>query len=220
MTHALTLPHRHFGPLSWQLTSKGVSINGLSPRGTTGVPATVRRVWSWFGDEIRMAAGRYDVPVELLIAIICTESAGGQTDYDTVCKARRNEPGWVSDEGTPSRVSIGVMQTLISTARTATGLLSLSAEDLMDPAVSIEAGAAVVAQARHLTNYDPPLVAAAYNAGGLYVDAEPANRWQLRCFPLGTGAYIDRFVSWFNDAMQLPEHEKMTLSSPTLQSLA
>jgi hypothetical protein len=220
MANPISLPHVRFGSLSWHLTPKGISIGCLSPRGTTGVPVTVRRVWSWFGDEIRAAAIRFDVPVELLVATICTESAGGQHDYTSVCTARRNEPGWISDIASPSRVSIGVMQTLISTARDATGLKSLSAEDLIDPAVSIDAGAAVIAGDYGLTRYDPPLVAAAYNAGGIYEDAGLANRWHLRCYPLGTGAYIDRYVSWLNDAMQLPEGKQLGGRAPTLQSLA
>ena len=53
------------------------------------------------------------------------------------------------------------------------------------------------------TRFDPPLVAAAYNAGGVYHDPVPANRWRLRCYPIGTGAHVDRFVAWFNDAMRL-----------------
>lgn len=219
MTNALTVPHTHFGPLSWHLTPQGISINGQPARGTAGVPATVRRVWSWFGDDIRASAKQYVVPVELLVATLCTESAGGQTEYASVCRARRNEPGWISDDATPARVSIGAMQTLISSARAATGLSSLSAEDLCDPMVSLQAGAAVIAESRAVTHYDPPLVAASYNAGGVYEDANTGNRWRLRCYPLGTGRYIDSFVSWLNDAMQLPERDFLTRDAPSLQRL-
>ncbi len=53
------------------------------------------------------------------------------------------------------------------------------------------------------TNFDPPPVAAAYNAGGIHHDPTVANGWRLRCYPLGAGAYVDRMVAWFNDAMRV-----------------
>jgi hypothetical protein len=96
-------------------------------------------------------------------------------------------------------VSIGCCQTLISTARAALHEPGLTADDLMQPAVSIRAAAAVIAGAVRITSLDPPLVAAAYNAGGLYYDGAAANRWKLRCYPIGTGAHIDRFVAFYND---------------------
>lgn len=198
---ALLYPHTHeAGGVSWRLTAEGISIGTDKPVGTPGEPLTVRRVWAWFGPEIRMASRRRGVPVELLIATICAESAGGQQDIEAVRTSRREEPGWVSDETTPNRVSVGVMQTLISTAREITGL-PLTAADLLVAGTSIDAGAQVIVQATRLTRWDPPLVAAAYNAGALYHDPSPANRWRLRCYPIGTGAHIDRFVAWFCDAM-------------------
>ncbi|HEU4534292.1 MAG TPA: hypothetical protein VFS00_09250, partial [Polyangiaceae bacterium] len=63
------------------------------------------------------------------------------------------------------------------------------------------------AKQKSKTSFDPPLVAAAYNAGGLYAQNGPANRWKLRQFPIGTGAHCNRFVKFYNDAVVvLAEH--------------
>jgi hypothetical protein len=85
----------------------------------------------------------------------------------------------------------------------------------------------VIAQQRAQTELDPPLVAAAYNAGGLRYDSSAGNRWKLVQFPIGTSEHCDRFVKWFNDAVAvLAEHAvKPTvpyerLLGPTAQSLA
>jgi Transglycosylase SLT domain len=192
--------HSHYADgCQWTVNSDGVAIDDAPVIGTPGEPATARRVLGWFGAEIDRAAAEFNVPAILLAATICAESAGGQPDLAKVTAARRNEPGWVSDASTPSRVSVGCCQTLISTARVALRSLGLTADDLAQPEVSIRAAAAVIAGARRVTGFDPPLVAAAYNAGGLYYDGTDANRWKLRCYPLGTGRHIDRYVAYYND---------------------
>jgi hypothetical protein len=135
------------------------------------------------------------------VAIICNESAGGVADLDQVLTARREEPGYVSEHATPDRVSIGCCQTLLSTARSALLRPALTALDLTIPETSLLAAAATIGRQQRLTGFDPVLVAAAYNAGSLYMEAVEKNRWGLRCFPLNTGQYIDRFVLWYNDAV-------------------
>jgi hypothetical protein len=169
--------------------------------GTAGPPETVRRVLGWFGPAIAAAAKTFDVPAAILVAIICNESAGGVPELDRVTHARREEPGYISDEITPERLSVGCCQTLLSTARAVLGRPALTALDLTIPEHSIMAAAACIAGQRKLTGLDPVLVAAAYNSGGLHPVPVGANRWGLRCFPLNTGAYIDRFVLWYNDAV-------------------
>jgi hypothetical protein len=199
----MSLPTPHgFAPggCAWLVGADGIGIDGHPPQRTPGEPATVRRVLAWFGPAIEAAAAEFSVPAVLLVALICNEAAGGQPDQDKVCTARREEPGWVSDDHTPERVSVGCCQTLLSTARLALADPQLSADDLCRPSVSIRAAAAYVA--RHVTahHWDPVLVAAVYNAGGAYLEDIPTNRWRLRCFPMGSGQYIDRFVLWYNDA--------------------
>jgi hypothetical protein len=211
---ALIVKHRHGDPASvmWGLTPDGVSINGLPAVGTPGEPMTVRRVWGWFGSQVAIAASLHGVPVEVLIANICAESAGDARTRDDCRNSTRHEPGYLSDAETPSRVSIGVMQTLISTARETLRQPSLSGDDLRDPAVSINVGTAYIAQQFAVTGFDPPLVAAAYNAGSLRPDAG-SNRWRLLCYPTGTGAHIDRWVAFFNDAMRVSPEMRATIGT-------
>lgn len=188
----LTRPHRHFADgVSWSLTAGGISIEGARAQGTAGEPETVRKIWDNYRALCAAAAKQYGVPVELIVATIATESSGNPS-------ARRAEPG-IGDE------SVGLMQTLVRTARFATGRSTLRGDDLLDPRTSIEAGTAYIASQRGSTHWDAPLVAAAYNAGSLKRDDSAANRWKLHCFPRGTGAHIDRFVSWFSDAMRVSD---------------
>jgi hypothetical protein len=190
----LIKPHRHFDSgVQWAVTSRGISIEGAAPKGTAGEPSTVRKIWKNFGEHCLASARRYGVPVELIVATIATESSG---DPNT----RRAEPQ-INDQ------SVGLMQTLVGTAREATGKRNLRADDLLDPATSIDAGTAYIAKQRSSTHFDPPLVAAAYNAGSIRRDDGQANRWKLHCFPRGTGAHIDRFAAWFADCMRVSAAE-------------
>lgn len=157
-----------------------------------GPPQTVRRVWSDYEDAIRTWGRDFGVPVELIISTICTESDGE-------ARAIREEPRYVSDEQTPDRVSVGVMQTLIATARSTLEEPNIDRDWLLDPNNSIRAGTAYIAQQWKETHLDPPKVACAYNAGGLYYNDSPDNRWRMRQYPIGTSKHADRFVKWFNE---------------------
>lgn len=186
----LSRPHRHFPDgVSWSLTADGIAIDGAAAKGTVGEPSTVRDVWQRFGQLCAASARKHGVPVELIVATIATESGGNPN-------ARRPEPT-INDE------SVGLMQTLVKTARGATGRSSLTGNDLLDPATSIDAGTAYIAQQRGSTHFDPPLVAAAYNAGSIKRDEADANRWKLHCFPRGTGRHIDKYVGFFSDCMRV-----------------
>ncbi len=196
----LTHPHRHFpNSVAWALTAGGVAIDGAAAKGTPGAPTTVRSIWEKFGPLCAAASQQFGVPVELIVATIATESGGDP-------RARRPEPQ-IDD------VSVGLMQTLVRTARSAIGRPNLTADDLLDPRLSIEAGAAYIASQRASTHFDPPLVAAAYNAGSLKPDNADANRWKLHCFPRGTGAHIDKFVAWFADAMNVSDDDDWSAPS-------
>src|SRR4029078_6793694 len=94
-------------------------------------------------------AGPARPPAELIVATVCTESAGK-------ADAVREEPGYTSDEATPNRVSIGLTQTLLSTAREAMQM-SFDRNWLLDPANAIEAGTAYIGQQSRLTSLEPPL---------------------------------------------------------------
>lgn len=185
----------------WRLVPEGVEIEGTGVERTRGRPGTVTRVWEAFGDDINAVARARKVPCELIIATICTESGGNP-------EAVRLEPGYTSDEATPHRVSVGLTQTLISTAREAMGM-SLDRDWLRRPRNAIDAGVAYIAKQARVTRLDPPLVAAAYNAGRLAHNTGAQNRWKLRQYPIGTSKHCDRFVQFYNDAVAvLGSHSK------------
>lgn len=184
---SLLEPHAMFGGVSWRLARVGIIVEGTLLR-TPGKLVTVPRVWGQFGALIASAALRHRVPLELIVATICTESGG-------VHDAVRQEPKWESDAATPGQVSAGLMQTLLSTARSELPGREITRESLSDPELSIEAGTAYIRKQFTRTLFDPPLVACAYNAGSLYKNAE--NRWCLGQY----GNHADRFVAFFNDCM-------------------
>lgn len=212
--------HRAFDDLGgarWRLTPAGLHIEGeAAPVGTGGQPVTTGRVWNNFKDAISGAAAEFDVPIEIIIATICTESSGNPKDV-------REEPGYVSDEQTPHLVSPGLMQTLISTARSMSGKLGVPPATvdrawLLVARNSIRAGTAYMASQKNTTGFDPPKVACAYNAGSLIRQDGANNRWKMRQFPIGTAEHCNRWVAWFNDCFTLfktPPATPATLPDPS-----
>jgi hypothetical protein len=205
---ALARPHARFGGGAlWSLTAAGVVTDrGAIPGGPAHEAAMLRVLRDWFAAPIQAQARRRGVPVELIAACICTESAGGTTSFAASAAAERREPGFRSNDATPHRVSIGCMQTLISTAAGTLGR-PVTAEELRRPDISIEAGTAYIAQAAGRTLLDPPVVACAYNAGSIRHDPSTANRWRMVQHPIGTGAHADRFVAYFNAGLRLLQRE-------------
>jgi len=204
----LATPQQFRDSVTWRLTPQGISVGTEPPLGTPGDPVTVRRILSTFGSAIADTGKRRRVPAELIIATIAVESSG-QPD------ARREEPGYVSDSATPDQVSVGLMQTLLSTANQALGRSDIDSAWLTNGANSIEAGTAYIAQQLPATGYDPPKVGCAYNAGSLRYDASPSNRWRMVQYPLGTSDYGDKFVAFFNDALSVLRANPAALDCPT-----
>ncbi len=193
---SLMAAHGYQDSVAWALTGAGIAIAGAPARGSGGQLVTVRTIWSKFGPPAARWAEHFRIPVELIVATIATESRGDAA-------AVRLEPGYVDDDATPDKVSPGLMQTLIATAREALRRDDIDRAWLLDPDNSIQAGTAFIDRQRRLTLLDPPKVACAYNAGGLYHDPSAANRWKMREFPLGRSSHGDRFVQWFNDCIAL-----------------
>lgn len=187
----LTEYHRFHDSVAWRVRRLGVEIEGAGLEQFARPAGTHRRVWQRFGASIENWSTRFGLPAELIVATICTESSGR-------ADAVREEPGYVGDEETPNKVSPGLMQTLISTARAALDDSSIDREWLFEPDNSIQAGAAYMAQMWKRTHLDPPKVACGYNAGSVYYDSSPRNRWKMRQYPIGTSKHADRFVRWFN----------------------
>lgn len=176
----------------WRLVEKGVEVKGFGVERTGGAPATARRIYKTYEKDLVAAADKYNVPIEIIIACIATESGGA-------ANAIRKEPGYISDVKTPHKISAGLMQTLISTARTAMKSEEIDRDWLLNARNSIMAGTAYLASLRSHTDMDPMKSAAAYNAGGVYWQKGAKNRWKMRMYPIGTGEHCDRFVKWFND---------------------
>lgn len=198
----------------WRLTRAGIEVQGEDGARRSAKPDTATRCWSTHRDALESAATRFTVPVELLIATACTESAGR-------ADAIREEPGFTSDAATPNRVSPGLMQTLISTAREALSDPTLDRAKLFDPAVSAAAGAAYIKrQSQATTRFDPPLVAAAYNAGGLRSDRDARNSWGLIQTQRGNVWHADTFIAYLGDAHALfASGERPAESVPTFWEL-
>lgn len=206
-------PQQAAGGVTWRLAPGGVVVGDeAAPRRTRGAPETILRIWRTFRDPIEKCAAAYGVPAELILATVATESGGDP-------RAVREEPGFVSDAATPHRVSAGLMQTLISTARATLADRALDRAALLDPETSLRAGTAYIRRQARLTNFDPPLVACAYNAGGLYAQEGAANPWKLRQFPIGTGRHADRFVAWFGDAVAVLKEHAPRPTTPVFAAL-
>ena len=188
----LKQPHRYQDSVEWHLSHDGIVIDSQPTETSGGEPKTVRRVWNSFSKHIEEWGAKFAIPLEIIIATICTESSGDPLSI-------RTEPGYVSDVSTPDKVSPGLMQTLISTARNALADNTINRAWLLEPGNSIRAGTAYIASQWKTTNLDPPKAACAYNAGGLYYNASPGNRWKMRQYPINSSQHADRFIKWFND---------------------
>lgn len=182
--------HTEFpGGRRWRLTLNGVESEGKAA--LTLADDAAYRAWVWFGPEMVSASVEFAVPLELLLATAATETVAGSASAKQAAGARG------------SSGEVGLMQTLPATARMALGKPGLPAKALLDPLTSIRAGAAYIASQFAETGYDPPLVAAGYNAGGVYENRGDKNPWRMRCYPIGTGQHITRFVGHFGDGLLL-----------------
>jgi hypothetical protein len=188
----LKQPHGFRDSILWQLAPQGILIGNAEPETFGGEPKTVRRVWTQFKEPIEEWSLKFGVPAELIIATICTESGGDP-------QALRKEPGYISDSRTPGKISPGLMQTLISTAQATLKIDGIDREWLLKPGNSIRAGTGYIATQWTTSQFDPPKVACAYNAGGIYYNNSPANRWKMRQYPINSAEHADRFVKWFNE---------------------
>ncbi len=191
----------------WRLTPQGIEVEGSGIERTPGAPITTAKIWDDYGDSINDWASHFNVPCVVIVATIATESSGH-------ANVVRKEPGYISDSATPHKISPGLMQTLISTARGTLNDSSIDRAWLLDPNHSIQAGTSYIAGHRSKTLLDPPKVACAYNAGNLLENTGPNNRWKMRQYPIGTSAHCDRFVKWFNDAVEVLETHSKRPSIP------
>jgi len=166
--------HGYEDGLRWRLVASGIELENATIEDHKANPDVIRKVWASYGPIIEKWAAHYEVPVEVILTAVCVESKGNPR-----AKGGKN---------------VGLMQLLVPTARSVLKDPTLTEEALYDPDTNIRAGTAYMALQRKATNFDPPKVAAAYNAGSLRA-AE--NRWGMKQY----GPHLDKTVVWFNAAL-------------------
>ena len=212
--------HRRFGGREWRYDERGVYIRdfagGNEPLRTAGQPVTCRRVWELFEDEIRSAAARFNVSSALILMTIATEAAYWRPVGFTGSRTFYWEPNVWNRDVTPNfrgDYSAGPMQTLATTARWIIRAQNLPynpfqvapayqqrpqpapvSHPLYDADTNITIGTAEIKHRWGTSGDDPILVAACFNAGGLYESL--ANAWHLRT----THDHLDRAARWYGDA--------------------
>ena len=183
---------------------------------TKGAPSSAHTALQDFGASIFAASERFDVAIPSIFGMLAIEATRIKADRSHFNpRSIREEPGFISDEKTPHRVSPGLMQTLISTAREANvwarlyrdvdgSLEKLGREDLFMPERSIMLGTAHMR--REINNvepdekregffaHDPIALCAAYNAGSV---REGDGAYHLRTY--GGDGRIEKFVAYHND---------------------
>lgn len=210
---------RH-GGLEWRYDADGVftRANGVEtgPWRSTGAMVTIPAIINLYGEFILEASHTHGVCPQLILMTIATETAFARNTGFTGPRTFRWEPNVkVGDVGAPDRgdYSAGPMQTLASTAREVIKKLHLPYDPfaiaphyadqpvppprdnpLYDPKANIDIGTAEIKWRLDKTGSDPILVAASYNAGGVY--PETNNPWHIRC----CGDHLDRAAQWYGDA--------------------
>lgn len=149
---------------------------------TRGEPQTARQLRADYGDLITAAARRFRLSPALVASVCLCESGriAGSFSRDPI--SIRFESGYIDDETTPHRVSAGLMQTLLRTARAMCDYTRWSPinpidnkpriftrQDMYIPANSIFLGAAYLRyEADQNKTEDLLLLHGAYNSGNVY----------------------------------------------------
>lgn len=211
--------HNKFGGQDWKYDGDGVYLrsysNGTKPIRSPGTPTTLKAIWDEFGTIIMVMAKKYGMAPEIILMTIATETAAYKAHGFTGPATFRWEAHvWNKDVTPPVQgdYSAGPMQTLGTTARWVIAAQNLpfhpfqvapvysvkpatpATHPLYDPATNIEIGAAEIKQRLGVTGQDPMLIAAAFNAGGVYENH--GNAWHIKTY----GNHLDRAAQWFGDA--------------------
>lgn len=209
--------HRKNSGIEWRYDKKGVYLRDSAgqPLRTGGQPTTCRRVWELYREPIVGAARKYGVAPEIIMMTIATETGFARASNFTGPDTFRWEAHVKNDDVSPPTMgdySAGPMQTLGTTARWVIRQQGLSYEPfvvapvyntrpappsshpLYDGKINIDIGTAEIKQRWDKTGDDPILVAAAFNAGGVYTATN--NRWRIKTH----GEHLDRAAKWYGDA--------------------
>lgn len=189
-------PHRLFhDSMEWSLTDHGIAVADAPAAAATPADRDlVLRMFEEQGRTLVSILGNGQVPIELVLAALCAARP--------LAGAVRIGPGGdlTDNNRTPDCISAGSMQARLSMARIALNRPDLSVEELRQPDTAIRAGAAVMWLHAAETRFDPPLVAAMYVVGTLRHNAR--SRWKLLEYATIAPDYVDRFVRFFDAAMQ------------------
>lgn len=191
----------------WRYECDGtISIERMSgtPR-TKGEPTTMRRLETDYGEHIAEASERFGISTATIASVIILESVPIKGSFSR----NPNSYRWEERIQEPS---VGLMQTLVSTARAMDKYYKLglapNGKTLKDPRTSILLGTAYLArQAERYETTDGVLLQAAFNAGGVYYskfskgpDGKPVpNEWHMRTHAADR---TERFIKWHNDWIQ------------------
>ncbi|MBE7200254.1 MAG: D-alanyl-D-alanine carboxypeptidase family protein [Parafilimonas terrae] len=211
--------HALFDGQEWRCDGAGLYLrsNETKPVRSPGAPTTCQLILDLYGEAICKASLRHTVPPELIVMTIATETAMARdTDFTGPETFRWEAAVEVTDvkPKTFGDYSAGPMQTLATTARDVIRRLKLGYPDpfavapylatrpspapsqnpLYDGQTNIDLGTAEIRTRLSKTGSDPILVAAAFNAGGLY--RSERNPWHLRT----ANDHLDRAAQWYGDA--------------------
>ena len=214
--------HRQFGGRRWRYDHEGIYIDGNSyPQRTGGDPSTCREIIRLMGNEILAAAVKYEVPPELILMTIATESAfkkdegfTGPGTFRWESHAKVYHSGETSLDGHHrGDYSAGPMQTLADTARWVIDSQDLNykplevapfyrsqpspkpaSHPLYEYGNNVDLGTAEIHQRWTPSGDDPIKVSAIFNAGSLRMTE--SNLWHIRSH----GNHLDRAARWFGDA--------------------
>lgn len=203
------------GEIWWRVTEKGVEIKNTGVVRSLKYSERAKEIWGKFQDPILTASQKYHVPVPVIIATISTESSGNPNAYryEPLFYKRyiKNQKQWKNSPyyRSPRRISAsyGLMQIMYTTAYRV-GFRG-QPDDLYDPAINIDAGAAYIASAYQVKHHkwDPPKIACAYNAGNVRATAK--NDWGMFHHP----GHLDRWIPSYNGAIEVVDSSEAAVSS-------
>ncbi len=195
----------------WRLTDLGIQVAGdESVRRTKGKPVTVGRIVEAYGEIILKWADAFDLPEQLIAAVIAAESGGkpaaeryekhlddwsiglGQTLTSTARQLYKEYPGALPNTLTPEPVpaggSVAIWRGVLGEPDTSIGLIGAYMRRALD---------------RFKLRMDPVLMYCAYNAGS--VRAADDSAWGIKHYRHEKDgelvfSALDSFVAWFGDA--------------------